>query len=65
MPIQPFPEHTIDWYGLKEELYKWYAYLEICKAISGFPQVGILTNKQLRTKLAPHGHYEVAHIPDL
>ena len=35
------------------------------KTIYGFPQSGILSNKQLREKLLPAGYYEVAHTPGL
>ena len=35
------------------------------KAVYGLPQAGILANKQLRKKMAPHGYYEVAHTPGL
>ena len=40
-------------------------YLEICKAVYGLSQGGILANKQFREKLKPVGYYEVAHTPGL
>ena len=50
---------------MKAHVYKVSVYLEIRKAIYGLPQAGILANKLLRKRLAPHGYYEVAHTPGL
>ncbi len=35
------------------------------KAVLSLPQAGILTNKLLQKRLAPHGHYECKHTPGL
>ena len=35
------------------------------KAVWGLPQAGILANKLLRKRLAPHGYYECKHTPGL
>ena len=46
---------------MMEKVYKGYMYLNICKAIYGLPQAGILANKQLQRKLMTHGYYEENH----
>ena len=39
--------------------------MQIEKGMYGLPQAGILANKLLRKRLAPHGYYEVPHTPGL
>ena len=65
MPISLFPEWTIQQYDLRTHAKDGWVYLEICKAIYGLPQAGMLANKQLRKNLAPAGYYEVPHTPGL
>ena len=65
IPLHLFPQHTIDQYDLKTHAKDGRVYVEIRKAIYGLPQAGILANKLLRERLAPHGYYEVAHTPGL
>ena len=65
MPLSIFPEHTRKQYDLDSKAKNGFVYLEIRKAIYGLPQGGILANKLLRKRLAPHGYYEVAHTPGL
>ena len=50
---------------MEANAHKGFVYLEIRKAIYGLPQAGILANKLLWKRLAPHGYYEVAHTPGL
>ena len=50
---------------MEANAHKGFIYLEIQKAIYGLPQAGILANKLLRKRLAPHGYFEVAHTPGL
>lgn len=65
MPIGMFPQHTKDQYELEKHAKKGMVYLEIRKAIYGLPAAGILANKLLQKRLAPHGYYEVPHTPGL
>ena len=39
--------------------------MEVSRSIYGLPQAGRLVNIYLKQKLAPHGYYEVAHMPGL
>ena len=39
--------------------------MQIEKGMYGLPQAGILANKLLRKRLAPHGYYELPHTPGL
>lgn len=63
MPINIFPQATINQYQLMENARNGFVYLEIRKAIYGLTQAGILANKLLRHRLQPAGYYEVAHTP--
>ena len=45
MPIDIFPQATIDQYNLMQHIKNGFVYLEIRKAIYGLPQAGILANK--------------------
>jgi len=65
MPLSIFPEHIKRQYNMEAHALNGFVYLEIHKAIYGLPQGGILANKLLRKRLAPHGYYEVAHTPGL
>ena len=65
MPLSIFPQHIKEQYDLDNKAYQGHVWLEIRKAIYGLPQAGILANKQLRTRLAKHGYFEVNHTPGL
>ena len=65
IPLDIFPQSTIDQYQLLTHAKNGFVYLEIRKAIYGLPQAGILANKLLRQRLRPEGYYEVAHTPGL
>jgi hypothetical protein len=65
MPLGIFPPHTKAQYELDKHAKNGFIYLEICKAIYGLLQAGILANHLLRQRLRPHGYYEVRHTPGL
>ena len=65
MPLSLFPEHIKKQYNMEDNALNGFVYLEIRKAVYGLPQAGILANKLLCKRLAPHGYYEVAHTPSL
>ena len=65
IPLDTFPQATIDQYRLLDHVKNGFIYLEIRKAIYGLPQAGILANKLLQQRLRPVGYYEVAHTPGL
>ena len=65
MPLQLFPQHTIDQYKLQENAQNGQVYLEVRRARYGLPQVGALANKQIKNFLAPDGYYEVSHTPGI
>ena len=65
IPLHVFPAHVKNQYNLDERAYKGQVYLEIRRSIWGLPQAGILSNKLLKERLAPHGYYEVEHTPGL
>ncbi|KAL7482021.1 hypothetical protein ACHAW6_007705 [Cyclotella cf. meneghiniana] len=65
MPIKIIPEHFIEQYNLQNKVKNGYIYMEICHAIYGLPQAGILANKLLKQRLAKYGYYEVAYTPGL
>eukprot|EP00804_Cyclotella_cryptica_P023660 CCRYP_017686-RA/>CCRYP_017686-RA protein AED:0.36 eAED:0.36 QI:0/0/0/1/0/0/2/0/366 len=65
MPLDLFPEHTIQQYDLRTKAKNGFVYLEIRRCMYGLPMAGALTNKLLHERLAPHGYYEVAHTPGL
>ena len=65
MPLDLFPEHTIQQYDLRNKAKNGFVYLEIRRCMYGLPMARALANKLLRERLAPHGYYEVAHTPGL
>lgn len=65
MPIDLFPSGTKKQYNLDENTKNGFVYLEIRKAIYGFPQAGYLANKLTTKNLEPHGYYDVDHTPGL
>jgi hypothetical protein len=65
MPLELFSIWIQEQYNLKMLAYKRFVHLEMQRAIWGLPQAGILTNKQLRRKLAPFGYFEHVSTPGL
>eukprot|EP00804_Cyclotella_cryptica_P004376 CCRYP_006792-RA/>CCRYP_006792-RA protein AED:0.32 eAED:0.32 QI:0/0/0/1/0/0/2/0/518 len=65
IPLKIIPDHIIDQYHLRDKVKNGYIYMEICWAMYGLPQAGILANKLLKQRLAKHGYYEVIHTPGL
>jgi hypothetical protein len=65
MPLSVFPEWVKKQYKLDEHAQNGFVYLRMERAVSGLPQAGILANKLLRKRLAPHGYYECINIPGL
>jgi hypothetical protein len=65
IPIKIIPDHIIDQYHLRKKVKNGYVYMEICRAMYGLPQAGILANKLLKQRFAKHGYYEVVHTPGL
>jgi hypothetical protein len=43
--------------------HKGFVYICMESAVWGLPQAGILANKLLHKRLAPHGYYECVHTP--
>ncbi len=58
IPLALFPEWTKKQYDLNTHARDGFVFLEIRRAVWGLPQAGILANKLLRKRLAPHGHSE-------
>ena len=65
MPIGLFLPWTIKQYDLLNKVVRGFVYLQMRKAVWGLPQAGILANKLLRKRLAPHGYFECSHTPGL
>ena len=65
IPLDVFPQSTIDQYNLHQHAHQSFVYLEVRKAIYGLPQAGILANQLLRKRLRPFGYFEVPHTPGL
>jgi hypothetical protein len=63
MPINLFPPWMIEQYNLHNKVVGGYIYLQMCKAVWGFPQAGILASKLLQKHLAPHGYYKCNNNP--
>ena len=65
MPINLIPDEVIAHYNLRPNIKNGFIYMEIRKGMYGLPQAGILANKLLKERLAPHGYYEQTHTPGL
>ncbi len=65
MPIALIPDKVIDFYNLRPKIKNGFIYMEIRKGMYGLPQAGILANKLLKARLAPHGYFEQPHTPGL
>ena len=55
IPISLFPPWIIEKYNLLHHVHNGYIYLEMRCTVWGLPQAGILANKLLQKRLAPHG----------
>ncbi len=60
-----FPEWTKKQYNVDTHAWDGFVFLEIRQAVWELPQAGILANKLLRKRLAPHGYYECVNTPGL
>ena len=65
IPIGLFPPWIIEQYNLLHHVHNGHIYLEMRHVVWGLPQAGILTNKLLQKRLAPHGYYECKQTPGL
>ena len=52
-------------YDLHSKQKKWYKFMKNEKGIQGLHQAGILANKLLHRRLAPHGYFVLPHTPGL
>jgi hypothetical protein len=58
MPLSVFPAWIKKQYNLDKHALNGFMYLRMELAVWGLPQAGILANKLLCKRLAPHGYYE-------
>jgi hypothetical protein len=58
MPLSLFPSWMREQYNLEKHVKNGFVYIEMCRAVWGLPQAGILANKLLRKRLVPHGYYK-------
>ena len=65
MPLTVFPEWIRKQYNLDTHALNGHVYLRMERAVWGLPQAGILANKLLRKRLAPHGYFECVNTPGL
>jgi hypothetical protein len=65
IPLEIFPPWIVAQYDLLTKVHRGHIYLEMRRAMWGLPQSGILANKLLRKRLAPHGYYECKQTPGL
>ena len=65
IPISLIPKEFQDAYNLQSKIHNGFIYMEIVRGMYRLPQAGIIANKLLRKRLAPHGYYELPHTPGL
>ena len=65
IPVKLIPEHFMVLYQLHDKIKNGHVYMQIERGMYGLPQAGIIANKLLRKRLAPHGYYELPHTPGL
>ncbi len=58
IPFALSPPCIIEQYALKDKVLNGHIYLEMRRAMWGLPQAGILANKLLKKRLAPHGYFK-------
>ncbi len=64
-PMTLFPEWIKKQYNLETHTRDGFVFLEIRRMVWGLPQAGILANKLLQKRLAPHGYYKCVNTPGL
>jgi hypothetical protein len=65
IPFTLSPPWIVEQYGLANKMHNGYIYLEMQRAVWGLPQAGILANKLLKKRLAPHGYYKCKQTPSV
>ncbi len=65
MPLSVFPAWIMKQYNLDKHALNGFVYLRMERAVWGLPQAGILANKLLCKRLAPHGYYKCINTPGL
>ncbi len=60
-----FPPWIVKQYALKDKVLNGHIYLDLQRAVWGLSQAGILANKLLKKRLAPHGYFECKQMPGL
>jgi hypothetical protein len=65
IPFARFPPWIADQYDLANKIHNGHINLEMQCAVWGLPQAGILANKLLKKRLAPHGYHECKQTPGL
>ena len=65
IPLTLFPSWIIEQYNLNKHALNGFVHLEMRRAVWGLPQAGILANKQLQCKLAPHRYHKCVIAPGL
>jgi hypothetical protein len=65
IPLALFPIWIVEQYNLLQHAKNGMVHIEMRRAVWGLPQAGILANKKLRRKLAPHGYHEHENTPGL
>jgi hypothetical protein len=65
IPFTLFPPWIIKQYALKDKVLNGHIYLKMHCAAWGLPQAGILANKLLKKRLAPHGYFMCKQTPSL
>jgi hypothetical protein len=65
IPLALFLIWIVEQYNLLQHAKNGMVHIEMRQAVWGLPQAGILANKKLRRKLAPHGYHEHENTPGL
>ena len=65
MPESIIPQNIKKLYKLHDKIHNGFIYMRIERGMYGLPQAGILANKLLRERLAPHRYYKEMHTPGL
>ena len=65
IPMKLIPQYIIDLYNLEAIAVNGFVWAEVRRGMYGLPQAGILANKLLQNKLAPHGYRPVPITPGL
>ena len=63
--IALIPDEIIQKYNMLPLVRNGFIYLDICKVVYGFPQVGCLSNYLLTKILSPKGYFQCTHTPGL